>query len=452
VAIASRWSERRAAQAADAGWLRASGLDRIAPRSIHAVTVPGSIDAWDQLLKVHGTMTLGDALEPAIRLAAQGVPVTPRVAFDWPDDAADLAADPGGRVHYLKDGRTPREGEVMTYPALAETLKLIAREGRDAFYEGAIAEDIIATVRPMGSLLTRDDLAAHQSNWVKPISSAFAGHQIFEIPPSGQGLTALLALNILSHTGLRRFDPESPQRHHLEIEAMKLSWELRNRHIADPAFAEVPVDELLSQALAAKLAALIDMNKALDIATTMRRSDTIYLSVVDENRMAVSFINSIYHGFGSCIVTPKTAISLQNRGACFVTDPAHPNCIAPGKRPLHTIIPAMVRKDGRIDMSYGVMGGDYQPMGHMTVAVNRYIYGMDLQATMDWPRYFPKSGMVLAETGVSAAVQDALRAKGHRVTTSPEPLGGGQAVAIDWQRGMLLGGSDPRKDGLALGY
>ena len=197
---------------------------------------------------------------------------------------------------------------------------------------------------------------------------------------------------------------------------------------------------------------MIDMNRALDIETEMRISDTICLSVVDEKRLSVSFINSVYDGFGSCIVTPKTGISLQNRGAGFVTDPSHPNCIGPGKRPLHTIIPAMVKKDGKIDMAFGVMGGDYQPMGHMTVAVNRYIYGMDPQEAIDWPRYFPRSGEVVAESGVPGTVCAGLAALGHRVTPGPEPLGGGQAIAIDWQGGLLIGGSDPRKDGFALGY
>ena len=233
---------------------------------------------------------------------------------------------------------------------------------------------------------------------------------------------------------------------------MKLAWELRNRHIADPDFVDVPVDELLSDRTARKLAGLIDMNRALDIETEMRRSDTVYLTVVDEKRMACSFINSVYYGFGSCIVTPRTGIALQNRGACFVTAPAHPNCIGPGKRPLHTIIPAMVRHEGRIDMSYGVMGGDYQPMGHMSVAVNRYAYGMDPQEAIDQPRYFPSGGKVLLEGGVPEAVQRGLAEKGHVLEAAPSPLGGGQAIVVDHEKGMLIGGSDPRKDGLALGF
>jgi gamma-glutamyltranspeptidase / glutathione hydrolase len=442
----------RSGAAADAAWLKASGLHSIAPRSVHAITVPGAIDGWDMLLKQYGTMDLGEALKPAIRMAEEGVPVTPRVAFDWPEDTPDLLADEGGARHYLKDGRTPKLGETMAYPALAQTMKKIVSGGRDAFYAGEIAEDMVATIRSKGSLLTMEDFAAHQGDWVKPISTRFAGHEILEIPPSGQGLTALIALNILSQRGLQRHAPDSVERHHIEIEAMKIAWELRDRHIADPAFGEVPVDELLSEKTAAKLASLIDMNRALDIRTAMRQSDTIYLSVVDSKRLAVSFINSVYYGFGSCIVTPKTGIAMQNRGACFVTDPKHSNCIAPCKRPLHTIIPCMVKKDGKIDMSYGVMGGDYQPMGHMTVAVNRYIYGMDPQEAIDWARYFPKAGKVLVEGGVPEQVKSGLAARGHVIETAAEPLGGGQAIAIDHVNGMLAGGSDPRKDGFALGY
>lgn len=442
----------RAARAADAGWLRASGLDRIAPRSIHAVTVPGAVDGWDRLLKRHGRMSLGDCLVPAIRMAEEGTPVTPRVAFDWPEDAPDLAADAGGRRHYLLHGRVPREGDIMAYPALARSLRTIAAEGRDAFYAGALAADMVQHLRSLGSLLTREDFAGHTSTWVAPISATFAGHEILEIPPSGQGLTALIALNVLSQFGLGRLEPDAPARMHLEIEAMKLAWQLRNRHIADPDFAAVPVDDLLSAATAQRLAGLIDQKRTLDIRTAMTLSDTIYLSVVDRDRLAISFINSIYYGFGSCIVTPETGISLQNRGACFVTDPAHPNCIGPGKRPLHTIIPAMARRDGRIDMSFGVMGGDYQPMGHVCVAVNRYVYGMDPQAAIDMPRYFPKGGEVLVENSLGGAARRGLAELGHRLVATPEPLGGGQAIAIDHGRGVLVGGSDPRKDGLALGF
>ncbi|CAN5270343.1 gamma-glutamyltransferase [soil metagenome] len=445
----------RSSRLADAAWLAGAGLSEIAPTSVHSVTVPGAIDAWDRLLKRYGTIGLDKALAPAISLARDGVPVTPRVAWDWADSAADLAADEGGALHLLKGGRAPREGEIMRYPALAGTMALIAAEGRDAFYTGAIAADIVAHLSARGSLLTRDDFAATEASWVEPISTRFAGYDIHEIPPNGQGLTVLIALNILSRLGMDRFAPDSVARHHLQIEALKLAWVLRNRHIADPGQADVPVEELLGGALADRLAAAIDPKRASSdpaSAVPMPGSDTVYLTVVDKSRMAVSFINSIYYAFGSGIITPRTGIALQNRGAGFVTDPRHPNCIAPGKRPLHTIIPAMATLNGRTDMAFGVMGGAYQPMGHVTVALNRYAYKMDMQAMLETPRLFPNSGVVEAETSVPQAVFDGLASLGHAMERTGEPLGGGQAISLDHDEGVLLGGSDPRKDGMALGY
>ena len=442
----------RSSAKADADWLKASGLTEIAPHSVHAVTVPGAIDAWDRLLKQEGTMTLGEALKPAIKLAERGVPTTPRVARDWPESEAMLAADEGGSKHYLKDGRSPREGEIMAYPALAKTLKHIAKQGRAGFYEGGIAAEIVKHLAARGGLLTSQDFAATEASWVKPIATRFADHDILEIPPNGQGLTVLIALNILQHFGLKRFEPESPERRHLEIEAVKLAWILRNRHIADPDFADVPVSELLSEETSQRLASLIDTNRATDAEISLPSSDTVYLSVVDKNRLSVSFINSVYWDFGSGIVTPKSGIALQNRGRGFVTQTGHPNCIGPSKRPLHTLIPAMARKDGKIDMSFGVMGGDFQPMGQVNVVVNRYVYGMDPQAALDFPRLFPQGEAVLTETTVPAAVLAGLKAKGHRIMPANEPLGGGQAIVIDHARGLLIGGSDHRKDGFALGY
>lgn len=442
----------RSSSKADTDWLKASGLTEIASHSVHAVTVPGAIDAWDQLLKEEGTMTLAEALKPAIKLAERGVPTTPRVARDWPESEALLAADEGGSKHYLKDGRAPRSGEIMAYPALAKTLKHIAKRGRAGFYEGEIADDIVKHLAARGGLLTQEDFAATESTWVKPISTRFADHDILEIPPNGQGLTVLITLNILKHFGLRRFEPESPERRHLEIEALKLAWILRNRHIADPDFAEVPVSELLSQETSQRLASLIDMNRATDSSISLPSSDTVYLTVVDKNRLSISFINSIYWDFGAGIVTPKSGITLQNRGKGFTTKLGHPNCIAPSKRPLHTLIPAMAKKDGKIDMSFGVMGGDFQPMGQVNVVVNRYIYGMDPQAALDFPRLFPQGQIVLVENTISAPVIADLTAKGHHIVAADEPLGGGQAIAIDHAQGLLIGGSDHRKDGFALGY
>lgn len=445
----------RASRRADAEWLKAARLAGIEPKSVHAVTVPGAIDAWAALLQRHGTMDLKEALKPAIRLAEEGVPTTPRVAYDWAQEAADLAQDDGARLHYLKDGRAPREGEVMRYPALARTLKIIAAQGRDGFYTGEIAAEIVGILAARGGLLTLEDLAETKTSWVEPISTSFAGVELTEIPPNGSGLTALIALNILKQFDMAKYGVKSVERYHLQIEAMKLAWVLRNRHIAERPFMTVSPEELLSDKTAVGLAALIDMKRAIanpENQIPMPGSDTVYLTVADRNGMAVSFINSIYWGFGSGIVTPKTGIALQNRGANFVTDPGHPNCIGPGKRPLHTIIPAMVRAKGRIDMSFGVMGGSFQPMGHVGVMLNRYVYGLDVQAALDFPRAFPDAGRVEVEAGIDETLRQGLAGLGHDVMAAAEPFGGGQAILFDRAQGVLAGGSDFRKDGLALGY
>jgi gamma-glutamyltranspeptidase/glutathione hydrolase len=445
----------RASMAADADWLAGSGLEEISSNSIHAVTVPGAIDAWDRLLEDHGTMSLGEALAPAIAAAEAGVPVTPRVAYDWPDDVALLERDAGARKHYLINGRAPKVGERFAVPALARTLRTIAEQGRDAFYEGEIAAKLVTHLRSKGSLLGMDDFAATEATYVTPISHTFRGREICEIPPNGQGITALIMLNILSRLDLDAHAPDSVERHHYQIEAARLAFELRNRHVADPGFAEVPVDHLLSDALADELAARIDPNRAIDdIARTVgpRYSETIYLCVVDKDRTAVSFINSVFSSFGIGIAEPDTAIMLHNRGWSFVTDPAHPNCIGPGKRPMHTIIPAMVREGGRVRMPYGVMGASYQPMGHVQVALNMYVWGMDIQEAIDFPRFFPRDGVCGLEEGVSDEVAAGLVERGHKVGRVTDPWGGGQGIVIDWESGMLTGGCDPRKDSLALGY
>jgi gamma-glutamyltranspeptidase/glutathione hydrolase len=441
----------RAALAADESWLKRSGLASIERTSVHAVTVPGAVDAWDRLLRRFGTISLADALKPAMRLAETGTPVTPRVAFDWPDSVAMLAADPGGRLHYLKGGNAPLTGEVMRYPALARTLGIIAQEGRDAFYEGEIAAEIVDVLGARGGLLRPEDFSRTEASWVEPVTTSFAGRDILEIPPPGVGLTALVALNILSRFDLGRHAPGSPERYHLEIEAMKQAFVLRNRHIGDPEFYDIPVAELLSAGTADDLAAAIDPRRASPIAMTGPASDTVYLSIVDRDRRAVSFINSIYHEFGSGIVTQRSGIALQSRGSGFVTTPGHPNCIGPGKRPLHTIIPAMARRDGRVELSFGVMGGSYQPMGQVQFLVNRYLFGMDVQEAIDCPRLMPLNGEVTVETGIAAATLGRLERMGHRLRLAAHPLGGAQAIEAGGAAGLLSGGSDPRKDGFALG-
>ena len=445
----------RASAHADAAWLKASGLDEIAPDNVHAITVPGAVDGWAALLERFGTRSLGDLLQPAIALAREGHPVGPRTASDWAGLADFISLDEGGRMHYLPDGKAPAAGQLVKQPALADTLEIIAQNGRDGFYLGEVAEDIVATLKAKGSLITLEDLAATKASWVTPISTVYQGREILEIPPNGTGLTALVALNILGRFDLSRYAPESVERRHLEIEAIRLAWVIRNRHIADQDFADVPVEELLSDTMTDRLAAQISMDAAIpepEEVVPLPGSDTVYLSVVDKDRMAVSFINSIYHGFGSGVVTPKTGITMQNRGAGFSAVPGHPNCIGPGKRPLHTIIPAMVRENGRIVQSFGVMGGAYQPMGHVAMMVNRYVYGMDPQEALEFPRAFHEDGQVGLEQGVPQHVADGLAALGHTVHRPEEPYGGGQIISIDPDSNMLCAGSEPRKDGFAAGY
>ena len=445
----------RSSRRADADWLNGSGLSDITEDSIHAITVPGAVDGWDVLLKERGTMTLAEALAPAIALAESGLPIGPRTAHDWVENVDALLQDEGGRKHYLKDGRAPGTGEIMTFPGMARTLSIIAKGGRDAFYGGEIAEDIVKHLAPRGSLLTLDDFAATQATWVDPISTEYHGCEVCEIPPNGQGLTALIAMNVLSQFDLQQYAPDSMERRHLEVEAVRLAWVLRDRHIADPAFADVPVDDLLSAETSRRLAELISMERALvepESLIPKGGSDTVYLCVVDKDRTSVSFINSLFDNFGSKVVTPNMSIALQNRGAGFVATPGHPNCIEPGKRPLHTIIPAMRREGGQVTGPFGVMGGFYQPMGHVAVMVNTRVYGMDPQEALEFPRAFHDDGQLDIEDGVSDVVAQALADKGHNVSRKPSPLGGGQMIAIDRQHGTLVGGSDPRKDGLALGY
>jgi gamma-glutamyltranspeptidase / glutathione hydrolase len=430
-------------------WLAGQGLGAIDPHSVHAVTVPGAIDAWDRLLTAHGTKTLGETLEPAIAIAERGYPTQPRVALDWSEHVELLQADAGGRRHYLLGGRAPAEGETMHYPALAQTLRVIAREGRDAFYEGDVAKDIVRTLKDFGSLITLDDMKATRADWVTPLSVPFEGHEIWEIPPSGQGLTVLIALNILAQFDMKSIDPHSSLRKHLEVEALKQAWTLRNRHIADPRFADVPVAELLSPAITARLASSIDRKAASDIEVHLPKSDTVYLAVVDQMGLGCSFINSIYWSFGSGLVTDKTGITLQNRGAGFSCDPQHPNVIAPRKRPLHTIIPALATHAGTLDMVFGVMGGDFQPMGHVNMVLNTYSYGLDPQASLNLPRLVPQDGWVEMEERFAPAIWRDLEKWGHKLRPAEEPLGGGQIV----RRGAdhtWHAGTDPRKDGFAL--
>ena len=444
----------RAAAAASTEAMLAAGVGRkIVATSPHAVTVPGAIEAWDSILKAHGRFGLDRALQAAIGHAENGYAIAPRVGSDWADYAAKLKPHAGSAKYYLPDGAAPPIGSVVTLPALAATLKAIAAGGAKAFYQGDIAADIAATVQQKGGLLTADDLARHRGDAVTPISTNYRGVDVVELPPNGQGLTALVLLNILEQFDIAKLDPAGPERLHLALEAARLAFGVRDTHISDPATMREPVAGLLDKGFAKKLSALIDPGQRVPMPTAPTPgSDTIYLTVVDRDRTAVSLINSLYSAFGTGICTEKTGIMLHNRGTGFVVEPGHPNTIAGGKRPMHTIIPALAMRGGRCEMPFGVMGADYQPMGHAHVITNMTDYGMDVQAAIDHPRMFYEGEKTEVERGVPAATIDGLKARGHTVGFRPAPLGGGQAIVIDWERGVLTGGSDPRKDGCALGY
>ena len=443
----------RSGVAASTQALLAQGLSAIDMFSVHAVTVPGAIEAWETLLKTHGRFSLDRALARAIHYAEDGFPVAPRVAHDWALWVHKLACHSGAARHYLQDGAAPAVGDVWKLPALAQTLRAIAKGGALAFYEGAIADEIVATVGALGSVLTREDFARHRGDVVTPISSNYRGLDILEIPPNGQGLAALVMLNILENFDLAALDASGAERMHLMLEAARMAMAVRDTHVADPSHMRAPVEALLDKNFARMLASKTDPARRVAIpAAPAPGSDTICLTVVDRDRMAVSFINSLFSAFGTGICTEKGGVLLHNRGTGFVLNPGHPNTLGSSQRPMHTIIPSMALRNGRCEMSFAVMGSHYQPMGHVQIVTNTRDYGMDIQTAIDAPRFFFAGEKTQVERGVSDDAIAGLRDRGHDVEVAGLPWGGCQAIQIDWDRGVLTGGSDPRKDGCALGY
>lgn len=432
------------------------GITKLDKHSAHAVTIPGAVDAWYQLHARHGSMPMSEILAPAIDYARSGFALGARTAFDFHAAKDVLAAEPSTAAVFLRDGKTPAAGQLLKQPRLADSLESIARDGADSFYKGAIAEDLVGYLQEKGGLHTRDDFANYSGQFVTPISSEFRGRRVHQCPPNGQGVIALLLLNILSEVDT--FDgPITVERMHREIEACRLAYTARNTYLADPDHSEVPVKAILSSEYADKLRAQIDPSKAREVGLDVgigAHPSTVYLTVVDKDRNVCSLINTLFYSFGSGLTAPNSGVVLQNRGFGFSLDPSHPNALAPNKRPMHTIIPGMVSERGRVVMSYGVMGGHYQAFGHMQFLTRVFDYGCDPQAAMDLPRYMvdPDTGEVEMESTVPAYICDALSARGHRLITPRVPVGGSQAIAIDWEEGSLCGGSDPRKDGCAMGY
>jgi gamma-glutamyltranspeptidase / glutathione hydrolase len=449
----------RAPQAISLAAFAERGLASVPATGMLSVTVPGAVDAWATLLAAHGRMTLADVLQPAIQYAEQGFPVSEIIARGWQNSTEKLRQHSDASRTFLPQGRAPRAGEVFYATGLGRSFRQIAEGGRDAFYTGDIAKAIIATSEHDGGYFTLDDLASHRSEWVEPIATNYRGHTIYECPPNGQGLTALLALNTLEGFDLAGLAPASPESLHLMIEAMRLAFADAAQYIADPQHANVPTAYLLSAEHTSARRSLINHERAaasIKAGVLPGGHDTVYLSVVDAEGNAVSFINSLYMGFGSGIIAGDTGIALQNRGAGFVLDPAHPNCLAPGKRPYHTIIPCMATKNGQLFASFGVMGGFMQPQGHVQMVVNMLDYGMNPQEALDAPR-FELVEPYLQQDQVSfehdAEVIAALARMGHQVVPVSRPggFGGGQIIMVD-EAGVRHAGSDPRKDGCAVAY
>ena len=429
---------------------------------METITVPGAFDGWLTVLEKFGTMKFADLMAPAISYAENGFPVMEKIAEDWAPEIPKLKQDPAAAATYLVNGGAPRPGTIFAQKNLAKTFRTLVKGGREAYYRGEIGRAIVDYCQKHGGFLSMDDLAAQKSNWVEPISTTYRGYTLFELPPNNQGLTALLLLNILEGLDLKGMRSDAVQYYHTLVEATKIAFADRNRYIADPAFAKVPVKELISKEYAAQRRALLNPKRAIDppsYGDIQTGSDTTYFTVVDKDRNAVSFINSLFNSFGSGIVAGETGIMLHNRGSGFSLDPGHPNRLEPGKRPFHTLIPAMVLKDGKLLMSYGVMGGDIQAQGHAQVLVNLIDREMNLQQAIDAPRirYISGKGVMLEDT-LPATVIDGLIGRGHERVMPPTGIrhralmGGGQAIMIDPDTGALAGASDPRKDGAAMGY
>lgn len=442
----------RAPAALTGAAMRDAGHETVPLYHADAVTIPGAIDAFCTLSDDYGLLGLETILAPAIHYAETGIPVAPRVAFDWAQYVGTLKGAAAG--FYSLGGQAPQAGQIFRHSAQADVLRRIAAQGRAGFYAGEVAEDMVNSLRALGGVHTMQDFADTACTYCEPISGTYRGIELVEHPPNGQGATAILLANILAHFDLPAMDPAGTQRAHIEAEATKLAYDARDRFVADMDHVS-RLAHMLDPQTAAGLAALIDPARAMPGSAALTEAfhkDTVYLTVVDKDRMAVSLIYSIFKDFGAGLASSEFGVLFQNRGAGFTLQEGHPNEVNPGKRPMHTIIPAMLKQDGRVVMPFGVMGGQYQSTGHARFVTNLADYGMDPQAAIDAPRCFSDYGDMQVETGYSDAVRQELADLGHKVSTPAAGIGGAQAIRIDHDLGVLEGGSDPRKDGCALGY
>jgi len=437
--------------------------------SVYAWTVPGCADGWFELHEKFGKLPIEEILGPVAEIAREGAPVPQVIAGGWARGAARFKDMPGFAEVFMPGGTVPGEGEIFANPALAHTLERLAAGGRDAFYKGEIAEQIVAFSKRVGGFFSMEDFSEHASEWVEPISTTYRGLTVWELPPNPQGLAALQMLNILEGFDVAAMGRDSTDFWHLAIEAKKLAYEDRARYYADMHFADVPVEALLDKDYAVERSKLIDMERAARTVEAgnpaLNHGDTTFLVTADSDGMLVSLIQSNYTGFGSGYVVPKVGIGIQDRGALFTLDPELPNALEPGKRPFHTIIPAFMGWHGVPDTAFGLMGGGMQPQGHVQIVVNLVDFGMNLQEAGDAPRFYHtgssqptgtvmKSGGILyLEKGLPPEVYRDLAKRGHRIhEANPVVFGGYQIIYRDPETGVLAGATESRKDGMAAGY
>ena len=445
----------RSPSAASVDFCRKSGFKGMPQRGIHSVTVPGAVHGWATLLHSHGTKKLPEVLQAAIRHAEEGFPVAELTAEQWKESEARLKADEGGAINYLIGGRAPKAGELFRNPRMAATLKRIAAEGADDYYQGEIAKKLVRCSEKLGGLFTLKDFADHRSDWIEPITADYRGYHVYEMPPATQGFVALEMLKILEGFDLKAMGAHSADRLHLMIEAKKLAFADRDRHLADRDFMTANVGDLFAATRVVKLRSQIRLDRAVaEYRNIPAGTDTEYVAAADGAGNLVSFIQSNFMGFGSGVVEPDTAIILQNRGHLFSLDEKHPNCIGPRKRCVHTLAPGLIARNGKPYVALGLKGGHVQPQVQVQLISNLIDHGMTPQEAISAPRFnHIEEANVGLEPGIPQTVKDELARSGHLVAGgNPESFGGAHMILIHPESGAFIGGSDPRKGGCALGF
>ena len=437
---------------AKAVYLRKKNIPVITPEIPEAITIPGAVAAWSVLHKDHGYMPWKELFSSAINYAQQGIRVHERVALDWSKNIKKLSYDPDTSNLFLKNGKPYQVTDIFKNNCLSETFNTIAHEGYDGFYRGWVADDMVRKLKSIGGYQTLEDFSNASAEWVKPISASYRDIKVHECPPNGQGLVALIILSILEKFNFNKMSKANYI--HIFCEATKIAYFLRDQYLADPEVNKLSVNHFLSSKVLEQYVSRIDMNKAtlFELSDFPDHPDTIYLTVRDKNGMVISFINSLFDAFGSGITAPKSGILFHCRGRAFSTIEMHPNELSPNKRPVHTIIPAMISKNNKLIGSFGVMGGQYQAAGHAYVLSQIIDFGLSPQLALNYPRIFPNNNKLDVELGFDKDVISELKLKGHHINISDSPIGGGQMILIDEEKGILIGASDWRKDGLAIGY